>query len=113
MRAYDEQNAFLTSLCRPRLELGIRLDLSKQPHLFDRLLRVKGLYIYGRAFTPESRRLSELALEVTIFNETDLSKVTPEAGRYPFYLRDWQEFRYVSLVGVPKPPRKYWRPESA
>lgn len=104
---YDDQLVFLQSLDRPRMCFGIRIDLSRHPEWFGRLLQVEGLYIYGRAKSPESLKLSSLKMEIVLFNETDRTKINlPEDFHHSFQIRDLQEFPYIAAVRPIKPEKK-------
>ncbi|MBI1390288.1 MAG: hypothetical protein GC154_17750 [bacterium] len=89
------------NLNRPRLQLGLNLDLSTRPELFGRVLLLKGLYIYGRALSEESKQLGELEVETVIYNETDPAKVIPPENGAVFRLRDQQEFPYLCAIIIP------------
>lgn len=87
---------------RRRLNLGLRRDLSLQPDLFGHQLQLKGLYIWGRALSHESRILAETDFNAILFNETDPAKVEAGEGYQLFTLRDLQEFPYlIALRMIP------------
>jgi hypothetical protein len=97
---YSDAVPFLRSLNRPRIDLGINLDLSLSPTLFERTLRIKGLYIYGRALTVNSQKLAQIECDVILYNETDPNKIPFPEGWQIFRIRDLQEFAYAALVRV-------------
>lgn len=99
---YDDAVAFLQGLQKPWVSLAIRKDLSLEPELFGRELRIKGLYIHGRANAEPSRVLSGLECDVILLNETDPQKITVPRDYVLFRMRDLQEFPYLALVKVHK-----------
>ncbi|MEW6239163.1 MAG: hypothetical protein AB1656_27590 [Candidatus Omnitrophota bacterium] len=96
----EEQAAFFKNLRRPRIDLGLKLDLSQQPEIFGHVLKVRGLYIWGHIFTAESHTLSELECDVILYNETDAAKVEAPEGFLVFRLHDLQEFPYIAAVRI-------------
>jgi len=97
---YAEQIAFLKSLCRPRVALGIKMDLSLSPELFGHELLVKGLFLWGRALTEESLLLSACGCDVILFNEFNPERVSCPEGYDLFQIRDLQEFPYLAAVRI-------------
>ena len=95
----------LESLHNKKAQLAIKLDLSKRPDMFNRLLRVTGIYLYGRAFREDSLRISELELEMILYNKIDMSEIEPPEDSLVFRLRDLQEFPYCAAVRI-APPEK-------
>ncbi len=97
---FDEKVAFLKSLNQPRIDLGLKRDLSLDPQLFGRNLLVKGLYIWGRALSEKSLTLAQIECNVILYNETDREKVIVPEGYLLFRLHDLQEFPYLAAVRV-------------
>ncbi len=97
---YEEKVSLVNKIHVPRTYLGIKKDLSQSPEIFGHELLVRGLYIWGRAFTENSRKLSEIECDMILFNETDPLKVSAPEGYTLFRIRDLQEFPYVAAVRV-------------
>ena len=96
----EEITAFLYGLHKLRVDLGLKLDLSRQPEIFGHVLKVRGLYIWGHTFTEESHTLSELECDVILYNETDAAKIEAPEGFLLFRLHDLQEFPYIAAVRI-------------
>lgn len=106
MKQYDDMNRLLKSLHDRQSQLAIKKDLSKEPDIFKTPLRLSGVYLYGRAFSETSKRLSTLELDMIIFNKIRLEEIIPPEGYLVFRLRDLQEFPYSAAVRVPPPIKK-------
>lgn len=91
-------HTLLTSLQSRHLHLALRRDLSKEPKIFGHTLRIKGLYLWNRAQSPESLIISQNEWEVILFNETDPQRIPHLEGYYFFRLYDLQEFLYCALI---------------
>ena len=82
------------------MTLGIKRDLSLTPELFEKTLKVTGLFIWDRAKTETSLTLSQIECDVILYNETAADKVKPLPGYEVFQIRDLQEFPYLCAVRV-------------
>jgi hypothetical protein len=118
----DPQETFLRSLMwnrpqitRSQLEPDLRKlfdgtyqlmmgrDLSQEPSLFGRALRVRGLFVYKQAHLEFGEFLSQIEFDVILYNEIELAKVSVPPGFVKIRLRDLQEFPYTAAIQVHKP----------
>ncbi|RJP21775.1 MAG: hypothetical protein C4527_22950 [Candidatus Omnitrophota bacterium] len=97
---YSEKLELLNKLHAPRVYLGIKKDFSLSLEIFGHELLIRGLFIWGRALTEDSRKLSTMDCDVILYNETDIQKVSPPPGFLLFRIRDLQEFPYVAAVRI-------------
>ena len=105
MAVLEKKQALLKRLHRRKAQLAIKLDLSIRPEIFKQRLKVTGIYLYGRAFSEESKQLSEIELDIIAYNEIDLTQITPPEDHLIFRLRDLQEFPYSAAVQVSLPEK--------
>lgn len=94
----EDPDALLARLKSRRAELAIHKDLSEAPEWFGRELKIRGLYVWGRAFGDESRALSEVELLAILYNETLWERVSPPEGYALFRLRDLNDVAYFAAV---------------
>ncbi len=100
---YEEKVNFLKqTLTKRPYYLGIKKDLSRSPEIFGHELRMRGLYIHGRALTETSKILSSIECDVILYNETNPQKVSPPEGYDLFRIKDLQEFPYIAAIRIHK-----------
>jgi len=89
-----------------RYTLGIRKDLSKEPELFGKPLRIKGLYVWGRLKSITSLAIQNMEFDIILHNETDPKNVPPPKDYMVFKIKDLQEFPYIAWVKAHEEKKK-------
>lgn len=84
-------------------QLMMGRDLSQEPSLFGRVLRVRGLFVYKQAQIEFSKFISQIEFDVILYNEIELAKVAVPPNFVKVRLRDLQEFPYTAAIQAHKP----------